>query len=143
MILTASTASEVISGLGRHIEELSPKQVYNFGLSLFIVIQFYNVGLNIVKISFLCQYHRLFPDPLIRRICMYFGVFCFFWMFVQAVLYAFSCVPITGLVPGMKVVCVPTLPTCKHFIRAWRVSSSICTRCFRFCDPEETRLLMT
>lgn len=108
-------ATEVISGLGRHIEELSPAQVYDFGLSLFIVIQFYNVGLNTVKMSFLCQYHRLFPDPRIRRVCFCFcfGLFCFFWMFVQAVLYAFSCVPITGLLPGMKVVCVPTLPTCK------------------------------
>lgn len=115
MVLTTTPPRlEVISGLGRHIQELSPEQLYNFELSLFIVIQFYNVGLNTVKISFLSQYHRLFPDTLIRRICFFFGMFCFFWMFAQAVLYAFSCVPITGLVPSMKVVCVPTLPTCKR-----------------------------
>lgn len=111
--LTKFSRSEVKSGLGRHVEELTADQMYNFGLSLFIVIQFYNVGLNTVKISFLSQYHRLFPDPLIRRICFCFGTFCFVWMFAQAVLYAFSCVPITALVPGMSVVCVPTLPTCE------------------------------
>lgn len=43
---------EINSGLGRHVSELTKEQIRNFELSLFIVIQFYSVGLNIVKVSF-------------------------------------------------------------------------------------------
>lgn len=105
--------AEVKGGLGRHIYELTPSEVYQFELSLFIVIHCYNAGLNTVKISFLTQFYRIFPDRTIRHICKWFGFFCFFWMFVQALLYSFSCVPIVGLVPRMEAVCIPTLPTCE------------------------------
>lgn len=100
-------------GLGRHIYDLTPDEIYRFELSLFIVIHCYNAGLNTVKISFLIQFYRIFPDRSIRRICLWFSCFCFFAMCIQAMLYSFSCVPITGLVPRMAAVCIPTLPTCK------------------------------
>lgn len=107
------SAAEIAAGLGRHVDELSNEQLYSFNLSLFIVVHFYNVGLNLVKISFLAQYHRIFPDPLIRRICVVFGCFCFLFMIVQAALYSLSCVPIQYIVPAMKAMCIPTLGTCK------------------------------
>lgn len=113
-----SPTIEVVSGLGRHIEDLKPEQVHNLDLSSFTVMQFYNVGISAVKISFLAQYYRLFPSRLIRRVCFCFGIFCFLWMFAQAVLYALSCVPIAGLVPAMADVCIPTLPTCEFISRS-------------------------
>lgn len=94
--------------------ELSHDELYHFELSLFLVIQFYNVGLNSVKISFLSQYYRIFPDKIVRKICIYYGCFCFLWMFGQAILYALSCVPLTGLVPSLASICVPTLPVCEY-----------------------------
>lgn len=106
---------EINSGLGRHVSELTKEQIRNFELSLFIVIQFYSVGLNIVKISFLIQFYRIFPDRRIRQICVYFAFFSFLWMIGQNILYALSCVPTTGVVnnPHLKDICVPTLPVCK------------------------------
>lgn len=79
------------------------------------MIQFYSVGLNIVKISFLIQFYRIFPDRRIRQICVYFAFFSFLWMIGQNILYALSCVPTTGVVnnPHLKDICVPTLPVCK------------------------------
>lgn len=106
-------STEIHSGLGRHLDELSPQEQIHFELSLFIVIQCYNVGLNTVKISFLSQYYRIFPHRVIRRICFCFGVFCFLWMIGQAALYALSCVPLAGLISGLGDICVPTLPVCK------------------------------
>jgi hypothetical protein len=107
--------TEINSGLGRHISELTKKQIHNFELSLFIVIQFYSVGLNVVKISFLIQFYRIFPDRRVRQICVYFASFCFLWMIGQNVLYALSCVPTTGVVnnPHLDNICVPTLPVCE------------------------------
>lgn len=94
--------------------DLSPQEVYKLELSWLIVIHFYNVGLNTVKISFLSQYYRIFPDRIIRRICFCYGVFCCLWMFGQAILYSLSCVPIVGLVPNLADICLPTLPVCKE-----------------------------
>lgn len=105
--------AEIAAGLGRHIDELTPAQLYRFNLSLFIVIHCYNVGLNTVKISFLAQYYRIFPDPTTRRICVCFAFFCFVWMIVQSILYSFSCVPIMYLQPAMEVVCINTLGICE------------------------------
>lgn len=115
MSLTPGINIEINSGLGRHISELTKEQIHNFELSLFIVIQFYSVGLNIVKISFLIQFYRIFPDRRIRQICVYFAFFSFLWMIGQNILYALSCVPTTGVVnnPHLEEICVPTLPVCK------------------------------
>lgn len=73
------------------------------------------MGLNVVKISFLIQFYRIFPDRRVRQICVYFAFFSFLWMIGQNILYALSCVPTTGLVnnPHLNDICVPTLPVCK------------------------------
>lgn len=99
------------------MNELSRQQLRKFELSLFIVLQFYNIGLNTVKISYLCQYHRIFPHRAIRTTCFYYGIFCFVWMVGQAILYALSCVPIAGIVPSLANVCLPTLPVCEYTSR--------------------------
>lgn len=106
-------AIEIHFGLGRHTGELSPSQIYNFDLSLLVGIHFYNVGINTVKISFLCQYYRLFTDRGIRNLCHGFALVSLVWMFVQTMLYSFSCVPILGVLPGMAAVCIPGLSVCK------------------------------
>lgn len=103
----------MLSGLGRRIEELQPEQVYSLDLSSLTATQFYNVGISAVEISFLVQFYRLFPDRTTRRACVCLGVFCFLWMFAQAVLYALSCLPVAGLVSAMAAVCVPTLSACE------------------------------
>ncbi|KAL1853904.1 hypothetical protein Daus18300_011646 [Diaporthe australafricana] len=134
MALGASIATyfEINSGLGRHVSELTKEQIRDFELSLFIVIQFYSVGLNVVKISFLIQFYRIFPDQRIRQICVYFAFFSFLWMIGQNILYALSCVPTTGVVnnPHLKDICVPTLPV-------WTAISSInvCTDLIIFSIP--------
>lgn len=112
-VSTNQGTPEIAAGLGRHIEELTPDEIYRFNLSLFIVVHCYNVGLNTVKISFLAQYYRIFPDKVIRRICAAFALFCFVWMIIQSILYSFSCVPIMYLRPAMSAVCVNTLVTCE------------------------------
>ncbi|KAG8164239.1 hypothetical protein KVR01_006157 [Diaporthe batatas] len=111
-ILLKAGSAEINSGLGRHITDLTKEEIHSFELSLFIVIQFYSVGLNVVKISFLIQFYRIFPDRRVRQICVYFAFFSFLWMIGQNILYALSCVPTTGLVnnPHLKDICVPTLP---------------------------------
>ncbi|KAI7779328.1 hypothetical protein LA080_000999 [Diaporthe eres] len=130
--LTPAINVEINSGLGRHISELIKEQIHNFELSLFIVIQFYSVGLNIVKISFLIQFYRIFPDRRIRQICVYFAFFSFLWMIGHNILYALSCVPTTGVVnnPHLEDICVPILPV-------WTANSSInvCTDLIIFSIP--------
>lgn len=116
MVLTILLSPEVMFGLGRHTEELTTDQVYSFSVSLFVMVQFYNVGNSTVKLSFLAQYLRLFRDPGMRRVCILLGMFTLIWMFAQAVLYSFSCVLITGVIQDKTVatVCIPSVPLCEY-----------------------------
>ncbi|KAJ4412524.1 hypothetical protein N0V82_008749 [Gnomoniopsis sp. IMI 355080] len=100
------TYVEISSGLGRHMQTLSPDQLHRFNASRFAAILLYVVGLTFVKLSFLAQYYRTFADRTIRRICMCFAFYCSLWGVVQAILYSFSCIPIQYLFPAISESCI-------------------------------------
>lgn len=118
--------SEIMSGLGRHVEELTPDEVNSFSVSLFVMVQFYNAGNSTVKLSFLAQFLRLFPGLGIRRASLCLAMFFLVWMFAQAVMYSFSCVLIRGVTqdPTVTRFCLPSVQLGKfanRFCTGWTV----------------------
>lgn len=78
----------------------------------------YNIGLNVTKISFLLQYRRIFPSPMLRRICTCLMVFTCIWTTISIVVLAISCVPFSAIVPSTSDWCLDTLPV-------WEVTSIV------------------
>lgn len=75
---------------------------------------------NIMKMSFLLQYRRIFgsSSPVADIVCH--GLFCFvlLWAVVQAVLLSLCCIPLAAIVPGVTGKCLDTLTV-------WYVSSGM------------------
>ncbi|KAG6361698.1 hypothetical protein INS49_009926 [Diaporthe citri] len=57
-----STMLEAHYGLGRHIGTLSQENIVRSSECLFGTIFSYNFGMNVIKVSFLLQYRRIFPS---------------------------------------------------------------------------------
>ena len=97
---------------------------------LYVAILHYNVGMNIVKISFLFQYRRIFQSSRVHKVCCWVIIGVILWACVQATLLGTSCLPISILVPSTAGWCLDTLPI-------WYFSSamSIATDILIFCIP--------
>ncbi|KAH9240656.1 hypothetical protein K456DRAFT_1824526 [Colletotrichum gloeosporioides 23] len=97
---------------------------------LLVAVLHYNMGMNVVKVSFLFQYRRVFPSKGVQRICLWAMVFVVLWACAQATLLGTSCLPISIIVPSTASFCLNTLPI-------WYFSSamSMATDIMIFCIP--------
>ncbi|KAH7114831.1 hypothetical protein EDB81DRAFT_669434 [Dactylonectria macrodidyma] len=97
---------------------------------LYVCVILYNVGMNLVKISFLFQYRRIFQSTRVHKICFWAMIGVIFWACLQATLLGISCLPISFLVPSTAGWCLDTLPI-------WFFSSamSLATDILIFCIP--------
>ena len=86
--------------------------------------------MNIVKISFLFQYRRIFQTDWMQKICFWAIVGVVTWACLQAALLGTSCLPIAFIVPSTARWCLDTLPV-------WYFSSaiSLITDVLIFCLP--------
>ncbi|KAH7233847.1 uncharacterized protein BKA55DRAFT_580350 [Fusarium redolens] len=130
IIDAVSTAMEAKYGMGRHKEAVSPEDNMEQLKYLYVAILHYNVGMNIVKISFLFQYRRIFQSSRVHKVCFWVIIGVILWACVQATLLGTSCLPISILVPSTAGWCLDTLPI-------WYFSSamSIATDILIFCIP--------
>ncbi|EXF75119.1 hypothetical protein CFIO01_06729 [Colletotrichum fioriniae PJ7] len=101
-----------------------------FGTYLLIVILHYNMGMNVVKVSFLLQYRRVFVSKKVQKVCFWAMVYVVIWACIQATLLGLSCLPIAIIVPSTAGFCLDTLPI-------WYFSSamSLATDFMIFCIP--------
>ncbi|KAJ4246868.1 hypothetical protein NW762_013420 [Fusarium torreyae] len=130
IIDTVSTVMEAKYGMGRHKENVSPEESTEQLKYLYVAILHYNLGMNIVKISFLFQYRRIFQSSRLQKFCFWVIIGVILWACVQATLLGISCLPISVLVPSTADWCLNTLPV-------WYISSvmSIATDVLIFCLP--------
>ncbi|KAM5343756.1 hypothetical protein ACJ41O_012293 [Fusarium nematophilum] len=130
IIDTVSTSLEAKYGLGRHIEAVSPEETIEQLKYLYVSILIYNVGMNIVKISFLLQYRRIFQSVRVHDVCFWAIIVVILWACLQTTLLAISCLPISFLAPSTAGWCLDTLPI-------WYFSSamSLATDILIFCIP--------
>lgn len=86
--------------------------------------------MNIVKVSFLFQYRRIFQSSRVQNICFWVIIGVILWACVQTTLLGTSCLPVSILVPSTAGWCLDTLPV-------WYISSaiSIATDVIIFCIP--------
>ncbi|KAI1868329.1 hypothetical protein JX265_007152 [Neoarthrinium moseri] len=111
---------EAKNGLGRHVWTLPVDGELTQVKILYSVIVFYNTGMNIVKLSFLFFYRRIFQDGLVRKICLAFIYFTIVFTIAQLLTLLLSCFPLAVIVPSMKTRCLDTLPV-------WYASAAIAT----------------
>ncbi|KAH7173278.1 uncharacterized protein B0J16DRAFT_405667 [Fusarium flagelliforme] len=130
IVNTVSTVMEAKHGMGRHKEDVSAEDSIEQLKYLYIAILHYNVGMNIVKVSFLFQYRRIFQSSRVQKVCSWVIIGVILWACVQATLLGISCLPISALVPSTAGWCLDTLPV-------WYISSamSIATDVLIFCIP--------
>jgi hypothetical protein len=86
--------------------------------------------MNIVKISFLYQYRRIFQTQTMQRVCFWAIIAVIIWAAIQVTLLGISCLPIAFIVPITAGWCLDTLPV-------WYFSSamSLATDILIFCIP--------
>lgn len=86
--------------------------------------------MNVIKISFLLQYDRIFHSDRIRSICFGMLVYVVVWAVAQGVLLGLTCMPLSLVLPATKYWCLPTLPI-------WYTSSAmnIAADAAIFCIP--------
>lgn len=78
----------------------------------------YNLGLNIVKISFLFQYRRIFPNDTLHNICRWGLILIPIWTVIQLILLSLTCSPLELIVPSTHAWCLDTLPV-------WMTTSTV------------------
>lgn len=66
--------------------------------------------MNVIKVSFLLQYRRIFPSHGLKVICLWGLVFVGFWTAVQGVLLTITCIPLATIQPSTASWCLDTLP---------------------------------
>ncbi|KAM5383747.1 hypothetical protein ACJZ2D_001736 [Fusarium nematophilum] len=81
-----------------------------FACVFYAAIVLYNLGMNIVKISFLLFYRRIFPEDHMRKICIGLLIFVGLWTITQILTLCLSCLPLTVIVPSMHGHCLDTMP---------------------------------
>ncbi|KAK4147793.1 uncharacterized protein C8A04DRAFT_33899 [Dichotomopilus funicola] len=99
-------------GMGLHVWLVTEEMVRQQMRALYASVLNYNLASNVVKMSFLLQYRRIFASssPTADRVCRWLFSFVLFWAVLQAVLLGICCIPITAFVPSMTGKCLDTLP---------------------------------
>ncbi|KAH8712056.1 hypothetical protein GQ44DRAFT_425487 [Phaeosphaeriaceae sp. PMI808] len=97
------------AGYGRHMEFATPEQLGVFSKVLLSVILVYNAAQIVTKISFFFQYRRLFPIPLIQKICNFGLGFLVIWGVAQQIFTPFACQPGRFIFPGFTTYCIDTI----------------------------------
>ncbi|KAK4163955.1 hypothetical protein QBC43DRAFT_211601 [Cladorrhinum sp. PSN259] len=116
LFLAIDTSIEVVLethwGLGLHLRTVTPEMLLEQMKALYASILNYNLANNMVKMSFLLQYRRIFgsSSPTADRVCRWFFFFVMLWAATQAVLLGVSCIPVATIVPSMANKCLDTLP---------------------------------
>ncbi|KAF2712012.1 hypothetical protein K504DRAFT_363733, partial [Pleomassaria siparia CBS 279.74] len=110
IVCTVTTVLEVIWGLGRHTKFVEAVYATKQLKCLYANIMIYNAAQILTKISFLIQYRRLFPGPMIQKICRYLLGFIAAWGIIQEFIVGFSCTPLTTFSTSMVGKCIYTLP---------------------------------
>ncbi|CAK7213668.1 hypothetical protein SBRCBS47491_001883 [Sporothrix bragantina] len=110
LAVSAMTVVETRYGLGRHLKDVSPENEVNQLTYLYINVILYNLTMNVIKISFLLQYDRIFQADGIRTVCFGMMIFVVVWAIVQGLLLGLACVPLSLLLPTTARWCLPTLP---------------------------------
>jgi len=104
--------------MGTHTELVSQSETIEQLRYLFLSILSYNFALNVVKLSLLLQYRRIFSQQLIQRICLWTMIFVVVWTCLQAALLGTACLPVGIIIPTMATTCLDTLPV-------WYISSGV------------------
>jgi hypothetical protein len=78
----------------------------------------YNLGTNVIKVSFLLQYRRLFVGERTLLACKCTLIFIGLWAIVQVLILALACLPLASIVPSMKGRCLAVDPV-------WYLSSAM------------------
>jgi hypothetical protein len=88
--------------------------------ALYASILTYNLANNVVKMSFLLQYRRIFgtSSHIADRVCHWLSIFVAVWAVVQASLLGVSCIPAAAIMSQMIGKCLDTMPV-------WYFSSSM------------------
>ncbi|TDZ22500.1 hypothetical protein Cob_v004690 [Colletotrichum orbiculare MAFF 240422] len=130
VIVTVATCFEVKYGMGKHKEKVTDAETYEQLKFLLIVVLHYNIGMNVIKVSFLFQYRRIFVSQTVQRVCLWAIIFVIVWACLQASLLGTSCLPMAAIVPSTASFCLDTLPV-------WYFSSamSMATDVMIFCIP--------
>lgn len=66
--------------------------------------------MNVITISFLLQYDRIFHSDRVRAVCFGMMVYVVVWAVAQGVLLGLTCMPLALVLPSTKGWCLPTLP---------------------------------
>jgi hypothetical protein len=77
---------------------------------LYAVILTYNMGMNVVKVSFLLMYLRIFQGRTMRKITISLMVYVVLWAIVQSVTLGLSCTPLSFFTPSWADRCLDTFP---------------------------------
>src|SRR3569833_81382 len=75
-----------------------------------MVIIVYNLGTNMIKISILLQYRKLFPAKWMTRLCNWSMAFICLWAVAQVSLLATTCLPVATIIPSMAGHCLDSTP---------------------------------
>jgi hypothetical protein len=118
--VSVMTCMQTRYGLGRHAWTVSPQDSARQLQLLYAVILTYNFTMNIIKISFLLQYRRIFQSNMVKRACKWGMAYVVVWTVVQSVLLGISCIPVSFIVPSTASFCLNTLPI-------WYFSSAMAT----------------
>ena len=70
--------------------------------ALYASILTYNLAINVVKMSFLLQYRRIFGMGSFAadRICHWLFILIAVWAVAQAILLSISCIPVAAIIPA-------------------------------------------
>lgn len=108
--VSVTTILEAVWGLGKHTQFVPKQDALRYLQCFYANIMIYNAAQILTKISFLIQYRKLFPSDLVRLICLWLLVFIAAWGLAQEFVVAFSCIPLTSILPHMADKCIYTLP---------------------------------
>jgi len=96
----------------------SPSLAHTVPQWLYVVIVVYNFCTNLIKVSFLLQYRRLFVGERTQLVCKWALIFIGVWAVAQVLILSLACLPLATIVPSMKDRCLPVDPT-------WYLSSAM------------------
>ncbi|KAH8734319.1 hypothetical protein BGZ61DRAFT_527676 [Ilyonectria robusta] len=111
IVVSMTTISEAKFALGRHIWTLPPDRIHKQLKALYVNIIIHNLGMNLIKISFLLQYRRIFSTKTMKRVTLLLLCVISTWTVVQLPVLALTCFPLSAIVPSMADTCLPTFPS--------------------------------
>ena len=102
-------------GLGKHIWNVPKELIPSYMRTFYVSIAMYNAALMFIKMTFLCQYYRIFAHSSRRFKHIFIGVavFVMMWSISQLLIAILTCDPIEGFwdPTAMKTaVCIPEHP---------------------------------